>query len=80
MMFLAMSLGVLLALLSPEILLVYAFLTIVFFVPYWLIVKKAGYNGAWSLLFFVPLVNVVCLWVFALAPWPVLERRGTALQ
>ena len=50
-------------------------MTIVFIVPLWKILTKAGFNGAWSLLAFVPLVNIIALWVFALSDWPK-ERRG----
>lgn len=40
------------------------------FIPTWKIVKKAGFNPAWSFVGFVPLLNIVMLWVFALASWP----------
>jgi hypothetical protein len=43
---------------------------IVFIVPLWKILTKAGFNGAWSLLTFVPLVNIIALWVFAFSEWP----------
>jgi uncharacterized membrane protein YhaH (DUF805 family) len=39
------------------------------------ILKKAGYSGWWVLLLFVPLVNVIALWIFALSDWPALARR-----
>ena len=45
-------------------------LLIVFLPPIWKIVAKAGYSGAWSLLFLVPIVNVIMLWVFAFMNWP----------
>lgn len=37
-------------------------------IPAWKVVSKAGYNGAWALLIFVPLVNVIML--FAFSDWP----------
>lgn len=43
---------------------------IIYIIPLWKIVAKAGYSGAWSLLSFVPLVNVIMLWVFAFSSWP----------
>ncbi|SDS62980.1 DUF805 domain-containing protein [Pseudomonas oryzae] len=43
---------------------------IVFIVPLWKILTKAGFNGAWSLLMFIPLVNIIALWVFAFSEWP----------
>jgi energy-coupling factor transporter transmembrane protein EcfT len=39
-------------------------------IPAWKVVAKAGYNGAWSLLIFVPLVNIVMMYVFAFSEWP----------
>lgn len=44
-------------------------------IPLWLILKKAGYAGAWSLLAFIPVVNVILLWFIALARWPALNPR-----
>ena len=38
------------------------------------IVTKAGYSGAWVLVAFVPFVNVVMIFVFAFADWPVLQQ------
>ncbi|HEX6039404.1 hypothetical protein [Longimicrobium sp.] len=45
------------------------------FIAVWRIVAKAGYAGAWAFLLFVPLVNVIALFVFAFSNWP-LERRA----
>lgn len=39
-------------------------------IPSWRILRKAGFNGAWSLLAGVPLANLVALWVFAFVKWP----------
>ena len=38
-------------------------------------VKKAGYSSWWALLGFVPIVNLVMLWVLAYAKWPSLPER-----
>ena len=32
--------------------------------------RKAGWRSWWCLLWYVPLVNVIFLWVFAFAKWP----------
>jgi hypothetical protein len=40
-------------------------------VPMWRISNKAGFPGALSLLMFIPLLNLVLLWVFAFVKWPV---------
>ncbi|WBS01079.1 hypothetical protein OU994_22610 [Pseudoduganella sp. SL102] len=39
-------------------------------VPVWRIVSKAGYPGVLSLLIWIPVVNIVLLWVFAFMKWP----------
>ena len=44
-------------------------------VPLWRIAVKAGYPGPASLLMYIPLVNIVVLWVFAFMKWPV-ERNA----
>ena len=43
---------------------------VIFVIPAWKIVSKAGYSGAWSLFAFIPLINVIMLWVFAFSKWP----------
>jgi fucose permease len=54
-----------------------AFIGIVLMViPAWRIVSKAGYNGAWALLLFIPLVNIIMMYVFAFNVWPI-ERSRT---
>ena len=50
-------------------------LTIFHTIPVWLIVRRAGFSGWWSLLRYVPVVGLVMLWVFAVIPWPALEER-----
>jgi len=42
--------------------------------PYFRIIRRAGYAGWWALAMFVPILNVVMLWVFAFAKWPALSR------
>ena len=43
-------------------------------VPLWRIAVKAGYPGATSLLLWIPMVNIVFLWLFAFMKWPT-ERK-----
>jgi len=43
-------------------------------IPAVFIVRKAGYSPWWSLLYGVPLVAQIAIWVFALAKWPTLKR------
>lgn len=44
------------------------------------IVRKAGYSGWWVVAGLIPLVNVVMLFAFAFADWPILRdlRRKQA--
>ena len=43
-------------------------------IPWFFIYKKAGYHPAMGCLMFVPLVNVVMLFVLAFSEWPI-ERE-----
>jgi uncharacterized membrane protein YhaH (DUF805 family) len=52
-------------------------LLLILIVGIWLpvrILHKAGYSGWWVILAFVPVVNIVMVWVFAFADWPRLRR------
>jgi uncharacterized membrane protein YhaH (DUF805 family) len=51
-------------------------IALIYFVPIVKVLNKAGYSGWWSLLVFVPLVNIVMFWVFAFADWPALRGSG----
>jgi hypothetical protein len=45
--------------------------TLIYLVPMWQIVKKAGFAPALSLLMLIPMVNLVMLYVFAFCNWKV---------
>ncbi|NKB60457.1 MAG: hypothetical protein GKS00_29475 [Alphaproteobacteria bacterium] len=36
--------------------------------------RKAGRSGWWSLLLFVPVLNIAVVWWFAFAKWPAVEE------
>lgn len=44
-------------------------------VPVWRILGRTGHSGWWCLLMFIPLVNIVGLWVFAFVSWPAIDRK-----
>ena len=48
---------------------------LIFIIPAAKVISKAGYSGWWCLIWFVPLANIVMLWVFAFADWPNLRNR-----
>jgi len=42
------------------------------------VLNRAGYSRWWVLTMFVPLLNLIMLWVFAYASWPVSTRPRQA--
>ena len=42
------------------------------------ILNRAGYSRWWLVIVVVPLLNLIMLWVFAFANWPVTRPRGQA--
>ncbi|NOI97972.1 hypothetical protein F0232_23875 [Vibrio sp. T3Y01] len=49
-------------------------LSIIVLLPYLLfgpILKKAGFSKWWSLIMLIPVINVVAVWIFAFAKWPI---------
>lgn len=48
--------------------------------PYWMIFKKAGFSPWLSLLVFVPLVNIVTLYVVAFSKWKVVPVSAVTQQ
>lgn len=49
-------------------------------IPFWKIVSKAGFSGAWCLLLFVPVVGFLMIWVFAFIDWPAKVRSDPTLR
>jgi hypothetical protein len=41
------------------------------------IIHKAGYSRVWILIWFVPLVNIIFLWIFAFSRWPSESKNRT---
>jgi hypothetical protein len=61
---------------QPLHLLLILIITLVWFVPFWKIFKKAGFAPALSLLMILPLMNVVMLFFLAFSEWPALKKSG----
>ena len=40
------------------------------------ILNKVGYSGWWAVLVFLPLGNIIALWIFAGAKWPNLKTSN----
>ncbi|MBS4050157.1 MAG: hypothetical protein KGZ69_03020 [Methylomonas sp.] len=37
------------------------------------IIQKAGFDGRWTLVLLVPVVNIIMIWIFAFSRWPNLK-------
>lgn len=48
--------------------------------PYWMIFKKAGFSPWLSLLIFVPLANIITLYVVAFSRWKVVPVSNSPQQ
>jgi hypothetical protein len=48
---------------------------VMFGIPVWKIVRRAGFSGWWSLLLLGGPFMVVGLWLFAVRPWPAVDQR-----
>jgi len=45
-------------------------------VPVAIVLRKAGYSPWWVIVAFIPMINMIMLWVFAFSRWPIEERAG----
>lgn len=59
---------------SPLVMLVITLAIVLY--PFWRIVNRTGHSGWWSLLVFIPFVNLCSLWWFAFVLWPATENKG----
>lgn len=55
---------------SPSHLIIFIVYVVVLIIPITKILNRTGFSGWWSLVTFIPLVNLVFLWIFASAKWP----------
>lgn len=54
---------------------------LIYIIPFWMIFKKAGFSPWFALLLFVPLANIIILYVLAFSQWkvmPVAQMAGGA--
>lgn len=56
--------------------LIMAIFVAIFLIPISKVLRRAGWNGWLCLLWLIPLVNVVMLWVFAFGRWPAIPERS----
>jgi len=53
--------------------------TAIVLIPYWVIFRKAGFTPWLSLLMFVPLGNIIMLYVLAFSQWKVVPATPNAI-
>jgi len=58
-----------------ELLVLIAFIIFVIWLPI-RILHKAGYSGWWWLILLVPVVNIILVWIFACADWPIMKNKS----
>jgi len=61
---------------------IYHWLFIIFFVavlsvPIARILTRIGYSKWWTIVYFIPFVNIVGIWILAYSRWPAVDRTGT---
>jgi hypothetical protein len=44
-------------------------------VPVANILHRTGHSRWWTVLAYIPLVNLICLWVFAFGRWPAVDSK-----
>ena len=42
--------------------------------PFWKIFSKAGFSGWWSLSIFLPIINILAIYILAFSKWPIYKR------
>ena len=48
---------------------------VIYIIPFWMIFKKAGFSPWLALLLFVPLANIIILYVIAFSQWKVVPAQ-----
>ena len=52
-----------------------SFYLIAMVIPVAKVLQRTGFSTWWMLLFLVPVINVVGMWIFAFGKWPIDKRR-----
>jgi len=58
-------------------LIVILFYATIFIIPLWRICQKAGHPGWYSLVVFIPLLNIIALYLLAFTKWPIEREKET---
>ena len=58
-------------------LLIYIFFIVVLGIPIARILTRIGYSKWWTIVYFIPFVNIVGIWILAYSRWPAVDRTRT---
>ena len=53
------------------------FLIVVMSIPIARILTRIGYSKWWTIVYFIPFVNIVGIWILAYSRWPAVDRTRT---
>jgi hypothetical protein len=53
------------------------FLIVVLSIPIARILTRIGYSKWWTIVYFIPFVNIVGIWILAYSRWPAVDRTRT---
>ena len=53
------------------------FLIVVLSIPIARILTRIGYSKWWTIVYFIPFINIVGIWILAYSRWPAVDRTGT---
>ncbi len=53
------------------------FLIVVLSIPISRILTRIGYSKWWTIVYFIPFINIVGIWILAYSRWPAVDRTGT---
>ena len=57
--------------------LIFIFFIVVLGIPIARILTRIGYSKWWAIVYFIPFVNIVGIWILAYSRWPAVDRTRT---
>ncbi|MGC1763721.1 MAG: hypothetical protein WA769_12330 [Pseudolabrys sp.] len=57
--------------------LIFIFFIVVLGIPIARILTHIGYSKWWTIVYFIPFVNIVGIWILAYSRWPAVDRTRT---
>ncbi|MGA8975685.1 MAG: hypothetical protein WB496_21290 [Pseudolabrys sp.] len=57
--------------------LIFIFFIVVLGIPIGRILTRIGYSKWWTIVYFIPFVNIVGIWILAYSRWPAVDQTRT---